>query len=225
MGQLISSKNFVKPSDRNGLILYYHPLSYYSQKVSLLTIAKNWTTQCQLKCFEIVCFSLWNLFIFLVPFSKYEICDWVKIYIMWFIYVNNHMIYIISLNRQKNKKPQHFVQTVYCLLGDRIFIILIYMIDMRVHSYMNCLHDQVYSIHAHIFWYNIIYWLLRLGNKFCATDRQIKWNKQTDPYFGLIGAVITLRMNWLIQGCISFKLFISFQLCDLMLICYFPWFY
>lgn len=34
MGQSISRKNVSKPSDGSGLTLYYHPLSYYSQKVS-----------------------------------------------------------------------------------------------------------------------------------------------------------------------------------------------
>lgn len=34
MGQSVSRKNASKPSTESGLILYYHPLSYYSQKVS-----------------------------------------------------------------------------------------------------------------------------------------------------------------------------------------------
>lgn len=43
MGQLISGKSSSKSNDRSGLTLYYHPLSYYSQKVSLLLkISRFW---------------------------------------------------------------------------------------------------------------------------------------------------------------------------------------
>lgn len=37
MGQFISSGTSSKQNDQDGLTLYYHPLSFYSQKVSILT--------------------------------------------------------------------------------------------------------------------------------------------------------------------------------------------
>ncbi|XP_055313359.1 ganglioside-induced differentiation-associated protein 1 isoform X2 [Sitodiplosis mosellana] len=41
MGQFISSRNSSKQDDRGGLILYYHPLSFYSQKVLFVLHEKN----------------------------------------------------------------------------------------------------------------------------------------------------------------------------------------